>query len=100
MPKRKRGNEGEAQQAMQKDNPTKHMRTHTGEKKLLQCSFCSYRCSYKSHLTRHLRTHTGEKPFQCPLCSYRCSRKSHLTRHLRTHIVEKPFQYEPIRMTI
>ena len=69
MPKRKRGQEGKAQQVTRKDNLTKRMRTQTREKSF-QCSVCSYRCSYKSHLTRHMRTHTGEKSFQCSVCSY------------------------------
>ncbi|XP_047740470.1 longitudinals lacking protein, isoforms H/M/V isoform X34 [Hyalella azteca] len=46
------------------------------------CNICSKPARDKDNLTRHMRTHTGERPFACPHCPYRSSQKTHLKTHV------------------
>lgn len=46
---------------------------------------CAKKFSRSDELTRHVRTHTGEKRFTCPLCDKCFMRSDHLTKHARRH---------------
>ncbi|XP_047740473.1 zinc finger protein 536-like [Hyalella azteca] len=57
-------------------------------KKMLSCSYCSYKTSVKTNLRVHERTHTGEKPYTCPHCDYRSCQASNLKSHLIRHATD------------
>lgn len=66
-------------------------KSQTANKRLIECSHCSFTTNHEYSLLRHMRKHTGEKPYSCPHCSYRCRESCRLKLHLRTHTGEKPF---------
>ncbi|MGJ0638046.1 C2H2-type zinc finger protein [Xenorhabdus bovienii] len=63
-----------------KDNLTRHMLIHTGEK-LFICDICRNKFTRKDGLTRHKLKHTGEKPYDCDKCPIAFTQKSDLKRH-------------------
>ncbi|XP_068211586.1 zinc finger and BTB domain-containing protein 14-like isoform X8 [Palaemon carinicauda] len=55
------------------------------------CVMCRYSTSRKQDITRHIRRHTGERPYACPFCTIRFVDACSLKRHLPIHSWEKPF---------
>jgi uncharacterized C2H2 Zn-finger protein len=70
---------------------TMHMRTHSGVKPHV-CKTCDKAFSQSGHLAMHLRTHSGEKPFVCETCGMAFSKSNTLVRHMRTHTREQPYE--------
>ncbi|KAA0186573.1 hypothetical protein HAZT_HAZT004258, partial [Hyalella azteca] len=68
-------------------------------KKMLSCSYCSYKTSVKTNLRVHERTHTGEKPYTCPHCDYRSCQASNLKSHLIRHATDIPWD-EPVNSDV
>lgn len=46
---------------------------------------CNRSFARSDERSRHLRTHTGEKKFVCSICQRRFMRSDHLAKHLRRH---------------
>uniref|UniRef100_A0A3P9MXV8 C2H2-type domain-containing protein n=1 Tax=Poecilia reticulata TaxID=8081 RepID=A0A3P9MXV8_POERE len=75
---------------IRKQNLSRHMRSHTGQKPFC-CDLCGHRFSEKSYLTAHMRIHTGQKPFSCDICGHKFNQRAHLIMHMRIHTGHKPF---------
>lgn len=50
-----------------------------------ECSACGRKFVLKNNLTKHLTTHTGEKPFVCEVCGKTNRTKGDLKTHMRVH---------------
>ena len=70
-------------------NLSRHMRTHTGERRF-ECSVCHKRFAERKDLRTHSRLHSGERPYQCSQCPARFIQQGALSAHLRHHSGERP----------
>ena len=57
--------------------------------KVLACSFCDFKTSYKTNLNRHVETKHGKADFRCETCKKVFKRKDGLKEHVIRH-EEKP----------
>lgn len=51
----------------------RHSKMHipeSSQRKIYQCSQCSFTTKVSGHLTRHYRIHEKVKPYKCPYCEY------------------------------
>ena len=76
--------------AAEKNNVTRHERTHSGEKPYMFGAW-GQQFSASGHMQVHERTPTGDKPYACGVCGQRFSEGGSLRQHERTHTGEKPY---------
>ena len=75
----------------QKNNLTRHRRTHTGEKPY-ECEICKNTFSVSSALARHKRIHTGDRPYPCDMCEKAFIQSGLLANHKMVHTGENPYE--------
>ena len=80
-----------------KDNLTRHLRTHTGEKivkpdsaLVFMCNYCPFKTDQKRTLNRHLVKHSSERTFMCPLCD----RSYKYKKDLKKHVMERHPEFD------
>lgn len=69
-----------------------HMNSvHLGERPH-ECEICDRKFGQKNQLTKHIRTHTGEKPYKCEYCDKTFTTKMNCQVHQRSHTGQKPYE--------
>uniref|UniRef100_A0A1I8NXR4 Uncharacterized protein n=1 Tax=Stomoxys calcitrans TaxID=35570 RepID=A0A1I8NXR4_STOCA len=62
-----------------------HIRRVHAQKEILECRFCSHKCSTPHYLRYHESTHTGEDPYPCQQCGKQFPTASGRHTHMQVH---------------